>query len=260
MVTFGSTISTTGGITGTGGGTIGTKEARDKIEKAKTREKDWASEFVDATESQIRSQEKGGLLNKIYSGIGSLLTGNSNENVQGKPNEISDKTTDRNVTKPNQDYYGEPFRIGEIGGFTLESGPFGLGTSLHGPKHRLPEFLQQNQGALLQSALNAQRYGSGNINVGSKDETGNAIRDVIALESYNHPKTAKEFIDNIYQNPNSGIENLVSNNMWVNALKELGYAGIDEGSGQFQTGVSPALRNRGNEGFFNNVQSLMGIK
>ena len=42
-------------------------------------------------------------------------------------------------------------------------------------------------------------------------------------------------------------------------MRGLGYAGTDEGSGLSKTGVTSALRNRGNEGFFNNVQALMGI-
>ena len=123
----------------------------------------------------------------------------------------------------------------------------------------LPEFLQQDQGALLQSALNAQRYGDGNISIGDVDNQGNRIGGVITLDGYNPPSTAQEFIDNIYQNPNNMVEGMITNNPYFNIMRGLGYAGTDEGSGLYKTGVTSALRNRGNEGFFNNVQALMGI-
>ena len=250
MFTFSGTISTKDGVVKDkkgGKGTIATKKTRDKNILTKDKKKEFASMMQDQVPKEAFQED--GLLSKISSGIGSLFKGGSNESV-----------AKRNVTIPNQDLWGKEFKIGEVGGFTLESGPFGLGTSLHGPKHKLPEFLQQNPGALLQSALNAQRYGSGDIAVGSRDRTGNTIRDVITLKDYIPPATAQEFIDNIYQNPSSGIESLLNNNMLINALKGIGYAGTDKHSGLYQTGVSPALRSRGHEGFFNNVQSLMGIE
>ena len=242
MVTFGGKISTEGGITGKGG-TIATKEARKKDE-AKKKDKNLAN--LPQYEKELPPKQN--IFSKIKQGIASLVPSGGGGGG------------DRNVTIPNQDLYGKEFSIGNVGGFTLDSGPFGLGTTLYGPKHMLPEFLQQNEGALLQSALNAQRYGTGNINVGSTDRTGNPLRDVITLEGYNPPATAQEFIDNIYQNPNNMVEGILTNNPYFNIMRGLGYAGTDENSGLFNTGVAPALRNRGDEGFFRSVQSLMSGK
>ena len=240
MVTFGSKISTEGGITGKGG-TIATKEARKKDE-AKKKDK----ELANLPQYEKELPPKQNIFSKITKGIASLVPSGGGGG-------------DRNVTIPNQDLYNKEFKIGDVGGFTLDSGPFGLGTSLYGPKHMLPEFLQQDQGALLQSALNAQRYGDGNISIGDVDNQGNRIGGVITLDDYNPPSTAQEFIDNIYQNPNNMVEGMITNNPYFNIMRGLGYAGTDESSGLYKTGVTSALRNRGNEGFFNNVQALMGI-
>tara|TARA_R110002012_G_scaffold105387_2_gene246281 strand:+ start:853 stop:1581 length:729 start_codon:yes stop_codon:yes gene_type:complete len=238
MVTFGSKISTEGGITGKGG-TIATKEARKKDE-AKKKDK----ELANLPQYEKELPPKQNIFSKITKGIGSLIPSGGGGG-------------DRNVTIPNQDKYGQEFTIDGIKGFTLNKGPFGLGTSLYGPKHKLPEFLQQDEGALLQSALNAQRYGDGNISVGDFDNQGNRIGGVITLDDYNPPSTAQEFIDNIYQNPNNMVEGIIMDNPYFNIVRGLGYAGVDKNSGLFNTGVASALRNRGNEGFFRNVQSLM---
>ena len=248
MVTFSGTISTKGGVVKDkegGKGTIATKQARDKNKLTKAKKKQFENMIKDQVPKE--ALEKENIFSKITKGIRSLIPSGGGGGT-------------RNVTKPNQNYYGKPFKIGEIEGFTLESGPFGLGTSLRGPKQMLPEFLQQNEGALLQSALNAQRYGSGNIKLGGKDRTGNNLRGIISLENYKPPKTAQEFIDNIYQNPNNKAEEMLTNNMYFNALRNLGYAGVDEESGLFNTGVASGLRNPTfNQGFFPAVQGLMGI-
>ena len=245
MVTFSGTISTDKGVVKDkkgGKGTIATKKTRDKNILTKDKKKEFASMMQDQVPKEALQKEN--IFSKIKQGIASLMpSGGGGGN--------------RNVTIPNQDLYGKEFSIGDVGGFTLDSGPFGLGTTLYGPKHMLPEFLQQNEGALLQSALNAQRYGTGNINVGSTDRTGNPLRDVITLEGYNPPATAQEFIDNIYQNPNNMVEGILTNNPYFNIVRGIDYAGTDENSGLFNTGVAPALRNRGDEGFFRSVQSLM---
>ena len=241
MVQFSGTISTKGGIMGKNG-TIATKEARDKKKLTKDKKK----EFENMIKDQVPKEalQKDNIFSKITKGIGSLIPSGGGGG-------------DRNVTIPNQDLYDKPFTIDGIKGFTLNKGPFGLGTSLYGPKHKLPEFLQQDEGALLQSALNAQRYGDGNISVGDFDNQGNRIGGVITLDDYKPKVTAQEFIDNIYQNPNNMVEGIIMDNPYFNIVRGLGYAGVDKNSGLFNTGVASALRNRGNEGFFRNVQSLM---
>ena len=247
MVTFSGTISTNNGVVKDkkgGKGTIATKQSRDKNVLTKAKKK----EFENMIKDQVPKEalQKDNIFSKITKGIASLVpSGGGGSN--------------RNVTIPNQDLYDKPFTIDGIKGFTLDSGPFGLGTSLYGPKHMLPEFLQQNEGALLQSALNARRYGDGNISVGDFDNQGNPIGGVITLDNYNPPSTAQEFMDNIYQNPNNMVEGMITDNPYFNIMRGLGYAGTDEESGLYKTGVTSALRNRGNEGFFKNVQALMGI-
>jgi hypothetical protein len=244
MVTFSGTISTDDGVVKDkkgGKGTIATKKARDKNILTKDKKKEFASMMKDQVPKE--ALQKQGLLDRL--GIATLLSGGGSK--------------DRNVTKPNKNLYGKEFSIDGIQGFTLDKGPFGLGTTLRGPKQRLPEFLQQNEGALLQSALNAQRYGTGNIKVGSEDKSGNPIRDVITLEGYKPPTTAKEFIDNVYQNPNNMVEGILTNNPYFNIMRGLGYAGVDETSPLFKTGVGATLRNRAYESPLIALQRMMGV-
>ena len=245
MVTFSGTISTDDGVVKDkkgGKGTIATKKTRDKNILTKNKKKEFASMMQDQVPKEALQKEN--ILSKIKKGIASLMPSGSG---------------DRNVTIPNKDLYGKEFSIDGIQGFTLDKGPFSLGTALYGPKHKLPEFLRQNEGALLQSALNAQRYGTGNINVGSTDKTGNPIRNVITLEGYNPPATAQEFIDNIYQNPSNMVEGIVTNNPYANVMRSLGYAGVDETSPLFKTGVASTLRNRAYESPLIALQRIMGV-
>mgnify|MGYP003132389382 CR=1 FL=1 len=95
MVTFGSKISTEGGITGKGG-TIATKEARKKDE-AKKKDK----ELANLPQYEKELPPKQNIFSKITKGIASLVPSGGGGG-------------DRNVTIPNQDLYNKEFKIGDV--------------------------------------------------------------------------------------------------------------------------------------------------